>query len=101
VDLTSKNIGGKEAQTILEEAGITVNKNMIPYDTKTPFNPSGIRLGTPALTTRGMKEPEMRQIAEWINQIISKPQDVMLRTRVREQVLEMCRRFPLYPELEV
>jgi glycine hydroxymethyltransferase len=101
VDLTSKNIAGKEAQTILEEAGITVNKNMIPYDTKTPFNPSGIRLGTPALTTRGMKEPEMRQIAEWINQIISKPQDVMLRTRVREQVLEMCRRFPLYPELEV
>jgi glycine hydroxymethyltransferase len=100
VDLTSKNIGGKEAQTILEEAGLTVNKNMIPYDTKTPFNPSGIRLGTPALTTRGMKEEEMKQIAEWITKIIDNPKDAALRAKTKGQVFEMCSRFPLYPELD-
>lgn len=100
VDLTSKKMGGKEAQTILEEAGLTVNKNMIPYDTKSPFNPSGIRMGTPALTTRGMKEEEMKQIAEWATKIIDNPKDTALRAKIKGQVFEMCSRFPLYPELD-
>ena len=100
IDLTKKKIAGKEAQTILEEAGLTVNKNMIPYDTKSPFNPSGIRMGTPALTTRGMKESEMKQIAEWTTKIIDNPKDALLREKIKGQVLEMCKRFPLYPELD-
>ena len=100
IDLTKKNMGGKEAQTILDEAGITANKNMIPYDTKTPFNPSGIRLGTPALTTRGMKEEEMKEIAEMITKVIDNPNDANARVRIKERVLELCSRFPLYPELD-
>ena len=100
VDLTNKGIAGKEAQTILDEAGITVNKNMIPYDTRKPTDPSGIRIGTPAITTRGMKEDDMRQIARWISQIISKPIDSLLREKVRRDVQELCNRFPLYPEIE-
>ncbi len=99
VNLTNKNIGGKEAQNSLDEAGITVNKNMIPYDTKTPFNPSGIRLGTPALTTRGMKEGEMRQIADWVAKIIGSPSDSPLKEKIRSEVLELCKRFPIYNEL--
>src|SRR5205823_1033422 len=73
VDLRSKNITGAAAQELLEEAGITVNKNSIPYDPAGPFKPSGMRLGTPAITTRGMKEKEMKQIAAWINTVIAIP----------------------------
>ncbi len=101
VDLRNKNIKGKEAQTILDEAGITVNKNMIPYDPATPFNPSGIRLGTPAVTTRGMKESEMKQIAEWISKIISNPTDASLRAKIKQEVEGLCKQFPLYPEISL
>lgn len=92
VDLRNKNIVGAQAADVLEEAGITINKNSIPYDTAGPFNPSGIRMGTPAITTRGMKEKEMKQIAKWINQVIS---DETSAFKVREEIREFCKKFPL------
>lgn len=99
VDLRNMNITGKEAQLALDEAGITCNKNTIPYDTQSPFVTSGIRLGTPALTTRGMLEGEMKEIARMIKRVCSAPTDAALKKKVREEVLEMTSRFPLYPEL--
>ncbi len=92
VDLRSKNIAGAQTADLLEEAGITINKNSIPYDTAGPFKPSGIRLGTPAITTRGMKEKEMKIIAGWINQVISNPSSVKI---VREEIKKLCKKFPL------
>jgi glycine hydroxymethyltransferase len=92
IDLRNKNITGPEAQDLLEEAGITINKNSIPYDTASPFKPSGIRLGTPALTTRGMKEGEMKKVAEWINEVISNPKSAK---QVREEIKKFCKKFPL------
>ena len=92
IDLRNKSILGAEAQDRLELAGITVNKNTIPYDPNPPFKPSGIRVGTPAITTRGMKEKEMRQIALWINKVISKPKAYLT---VRKEVKKLCKRFPL------
>lgn len=99
VDLRSMGITGKEAQLALDEAGITCNKNTIPYDTQSPFITSGIRLGTPALTTRGMKEGEMKEIARMIKRVCSAPSDAELKRKVRQEVLEMTSKFPLYPEL--
>jgi glycine hydroxymethyltransferase len=99
VDLRSMNITGKEAQLALDEAGITCNKNTIPYDTQSPFVTSGIRLGTPALTTRGMKEGEMKEIARMIKRVCSAHADAALKQKVRKEVLEMTGKFPLYPEL--
>jgi glycine hydroxymethyltransferase len=99
VDLRSMGITGKEAQLALEEAGITCNKNTVPYDTQSPFVTSGIRLGTPALTTRGMKEGEMEEIARMIKRVCSAPTDAALKKKVKEEVLAMTARFPLYPEL--
>lgn len=95
-DLTAKGITGKEAQFALEEAGIVCNRNTIPYDTKSPFITSGIRLGTPALTTRGMKESEMKEIAKMILAVISNPQDVALKEKVKGDVEAMCGKFPVY-----
>ena len=96
VDVFAKSgIGGKQAEQALDAAGITANKNMIPYDPRKPMDPSGIRLGTPALTTRGMKEAEMRQIAKWIGEVLSKPSDDDLLSRVRGSVRELCESFPL------
>lgn len=92
IDLRNKGISGKEAQDRLEKAGITVNKNTIPFDPSPPFKPSGIRLGTPAITSRGMKEKEMCQIALWINKIISDPESCL---RIKEEVKELCLKFPL------
>jgi glycine hydroxymethyltransferase len=92
IDLRNKNIVGADVANILEEAGITVNKNSIPYDTAGPFNPSGIRMGTPAITTRGMKEKEMKKIAGWINEVISSPKSVK---KIREEVKKLCKKFPL------
>lgn len=94
VDVTAKGTTGKIAEHALDRAGITVNKNMIPYDPRKPLDPSGIRLGTPALTTRGMKEPEMKQIARWIDDVLARPDNDDLLSRVRGSVRELCEQFP-------
>jgi glycine hydroxymethyltransferase len=99
VDVFQKGILGSEAEHALGEAGITVNKNAIPYDTNPPMKPSGIRIGTPALTTRGMKEPEMRAIAKWIVSALEHRSDAAKLGQIRAEVLEMAERFPLYPWL--
>jgi len=96
VDVFQKGILGSEAEHALGEAGITVNKNAIPYDTNPPMKPSGIRIGTPALTTRGMKEAEMRVIAGWIAQALEHRNDAGKLKQIRGQVLEMAEKFPLY-----
>ena len=96
VDVFAKGILGSEAERALGKAGITVNKNAIPYDVNPPLKPSGIRIGTPALTTRGMKEPEMRQIAKWIAQALDQRGDDKVLDRIRGEVAEMANRFPLY-----
>ena len=98
VDVFSKGMLGSEAEKALGEAGITVNKNAIPFDTNPPLKPSGIRLGTPALTTRGMKEEQMRQVGRWIAQALNQRQDAAVLTKIRRQVLELAETFPLYPE---
>ncbi len=99
VDLSNKNISGKKAERVLEEAGMTVNKNMIPYDTKSPFVTSGIRIGTPAVTTRGMKENEMNKIAEFINRAIENTESENELSSLKSEIKEFCSAFPLYPEL--
>jgi glycine hydroxymethyltransferase len=96
VDVFSKGILGSEAEKALGEAGITVNKNAIPFDINPPLKPSGIRIGTPALTTRGMKETEMRQIGRWIAEVLLHRTDAAVLTKVRKQVLDLCEAFPLY-----
>ncbi len=100
VDLRSKNIVGKDAEKALERAGITVNKNAVPFDPLPPTKTSGIRIGTAALTTRGMGEDEMRKIARWISQVLYNLGDESLQKRIREEVRELCEQFPLYPELK-
>jgi glycine hydroxymethyltransferase len=99
IDLRGIGITGKEAQNALDEAGISCNKNTVPYDTQPPFVTSGIRLGTPALTTRGMKEGEMKEIARMIKRVCGAPNDAALKKKVRQEVREMTARFPLYSEL--
>jgi len=94
VDVWSKGVTGKIAEHALDAAGITVNKNMIPYDTRQPMDPSGIRIGTPALTTRGMKVSEMLSIAKWITQVLEKPDDAATTGRVRGEVQALCQQFP-------
>ena len=94
VDVTSRGLTGKVAEQRLDAAGITINRNTIPFDTRPPLDPSGIRIGTPALTTRGMREPEMRQIAEWIAQVLSHPDDQGVQERVRGQVRELAQQYP-------
>jgi glycine hydroxymethyltransferase len=96
VDVFEKGILGSEAELALGKAGITVNKNAIPYDVNPPLKPSGIRIGTPALTTRGMKEPEMRQIATWITRALEQRNDDAALERIRKEVAELANRFPLY-----
>jgi glycine hydroxymethyltransferase len=97
VDLRNRGLTGKIAEKALDVAGITVNKNTVPKETQSPFVTSGIRIGTPAVTTRGMRETEMRQIAEMIDRILSAPEDAKLAEGIREEVRELARRFPLYP----
>ncbi|KPJ51126.1 MAG: serine hydroxymethyltransferase [candidate division Zixibacteria bacterium DG_27] len=99
VKLFNKNLTGKVVEETLDKAGITVNKNTVPFDPQKPFITSGIRLGTPALTTRGMKEPEMRQIANWIVEIIDNIENEAIWERVRGEVGDLCKRFPLYEGL--
>jgi glycine hydroxymethyltransferase len=96
IDVFQKGILGSEAEYSLGQAGITVNKNAIPYDTNPPMKPSGIRIGTPALTTRGMKEAEMRVIAKWIVAALESRADAAKLAQIRAEVLEMAERFPLY-----
>ena len=98
VDLHNKNITGKDAEEALEASGITVNKNMVPYDDQPPMITSGIRVGTPALTTKGMKEKEMRLIADMYNRVISDPGNEKSHTTIRAEIEEMNKAFPLYPE---
>jgi glycine hydroxymethyltransferase len=94
VDLTNKNIPGKKAAKALERAGIVCNYNTVPYDPRKPFNPSGIRLGTPAVTSRGMGEDQMRQIARWMDQVIASVNDPAAIDRIGEDVRALCRGFP-------
>jgi len=96
VDVFEKGILGSEAELALGKAGITVNKNAIPYDTNPPLKPSGIRIGTPALTTRGMKEPEMRIIGKWIAKALEQRNDDAALERIRGEVAELANKFPLY-----
>ena len=96
IDLSNKNITGKTAERILGKAGITANKNMVPFDTKSPFVTSGIRLGTPAITTRGMGENEMRMIASWIDLAIRKHENDAILLDIKCKVKELCSSFPIY-----
>jgi len=98
VDVFSKGMLGSEAEKALGEAGITVNKNAIPFDVNPPLKPSGIRIGTPALTTRGMKEAEMRQVGRWIAEALLQRTDAVVLERIRKDVFELCEAFPLYAE---
>lgn len=99
IDVFAQGILGSEAENALGQAGITVNKNAIPFDSNPPLKPSGIRIGTPALTTRGMKEKEMAQTGAWIVEALRNHKDAQALARIRKQVLELAEAFPLYPEL--
>ena len=94
VDVASRGLTGKIAEKALDAAGITVNRNGIPFDTRKPFDPSGIRIGTPALTTRGMREPEMHRIGGWIGDALASPDDTALQQRIRGEVRQLCQQFP-------
>ena len=94
VDCTSKNVSGKIAAKALDAAGIELNYNSIPFDTRKPFDPSGIRIGTPAVTSRGMKEAEMKQIAAWMNRVVSAPADAAAHEKIAGEVREFCAKFP-------
>ena len=96
VNLTNKNVSGKKVEKALELAGVTVNKNMIPFDTKSPFVTSGIRIGTPAATTRGMKEQEMQKIAGIIDRAITNYENENELAAIKKDVKELCSNFPLY-----
>jgi len=98
IDVFAKGMLGSEAEKALGEAGITVNKNAIPFDTNPPLKPSGIRIGSPALTTRGMKEPEMRQVGHWIAEALQHRSQPEVLGKVKRQVLELAEAFPLYAE---
>lgn len=98
VDVFSKGVTGKVAEAALDHAGITVNKNAIPFDRNPPMVASGIRLGTPAVTTRGMREPEMDLIAEYIGRVLAAPEDTTVQRMVKAEVEQLCKKFPLYPD---
>ena len=95
VDVTPLGIGGKLAEETLDRCGITCNKNMIPYDERKPMDPSGIRLGTPAITTRGMGTDEMQRIADWILEALKSPDDAATLARVRGEVADLADQFPV------
>jgi glycine hydroxymethyltransferase len=99
LDLSGKKLSGKKAEAALEKAGITVNKNTVPFDQKSPFITSGVRIGTPALTTRGMKELEMEKIADLMCKVLSDYKNDAVISQVREETRKLCEEFPLYPEL--
>ncbi len=99
IDLRSRKLTGKALEHALNEAGLTVNKNAVPFDTEKPTITSGVRIGTPAVTTRGFKEPEMKRIAEWIDRISRDVENESLIKTVRAEVRELCAKFPVYPDL--
>ena len=96
VDVRGQNLTGKEAERLLDEIGVTVNKNAIPFDPTSPFVTSGIRIGTPALTTRGLKEADMDVVGEIIGLVLNNPQDEAVKARARNLVTELCEKYPLY-----
>jgi glycine hydroxymethyltransferase len=98
IDLHNKKITGKAAEEALEKSGITVNKNMLPFDDQPPAVASGIRVGTPALTTKGMKEPELRKIADMFQRVIADPENEKLKQQIKNEIRELNEAFPLYPE---
>jgi glycine hydroxymethyltransferase len=100
VDVFCKGLTGKVAEAALGKAGITVNKNAIPFDQNPPMVASGIRVGTPAITTRGMREPDMDQIGDFIARVLASPEDDRVLGVVKDEVMKLCKRFPLYPELQ-
>lgn len=95
IDVTNKGVTGKQVQVALDEAGITLNKNMVPDDPRSPMDPSGIRLGTPAITTRSMKEAEMERIVDWIDEVIQNIDDSAVHRRIKREVEDMCLNFPV------
>ena len=100
VDLRNQGVTGKVAEKALDAAGITVNKNTVPNETQSPFVTSGIRIGTPAVTTRGMKEAEMERIAEFIDRVLAAPEDAASLARIKAEVKELANAFPLYTVAE-
>ncbi|MFN3407011.1 MAG: serine hydroxymethyltransferase, partial [Caldimicrobium sp.] len=96
IDVSSRGLTGAQAETLLEEAGITVNKNAIPYDPLPPKITSGIRIGTPAITTRGLKEKEVEMVAYWMCEVLKNPEKETLRKEIRNKVEELCKQFPFY-----
>jgi glycine hydroxymethyltransferase len=96
LDFTGTELTGKVAEATLEQAGITVNKNAVPFDTRSPFVTSGVRIGTPATTTRGFKESEMIQIADWIRRALDNIDNEQQLISIRNEVEDLCRQFPLY-----
>lgn len=92
----SKGVTGKEAETALDKVGITLNKNMIPDDPRSPFDPSGVRIGVPAITTRGMKEKEIKKICRWINDAVENYKDEKHLEKIHDEVIKLCKRFPIY-----
>ncbi len=96
INLTSREVTGKDLEKALDKAGITVNKNTVPFETKSPFVTSGIRVGTPAVTTRGFREPEMDLLADWIDRTVANIENEDALTKIRAEVMELCGRFPLY-----
>ncbi len=100
IDLIDKQMTGKDAEAALGVANITVNKNAVPNDPQSPFVTSGVRIGTPAITTRGFREPEVKRLGAWICDILDSPQDAAIRKRVHQEVLATCRRFPVYVDAD-
>ncbi len=101
IDLSNKDVTGKQAEAALDEAGITCNKNMVPFDERSPFDPSGIRIGTPAITTRGFNENDMKVIADSMNKIIENINNKEIIEKVRQDIVEICNEHPLYPEINL
>jgi glycine hydroxymethyltransferase len=97
--LTNLPVNGKEAETALDNAGITANKNGIPFDPRNPTNPSGIRIGTPIASTRGMREAEMEIVADCLEEVLNNPEDSAVTERVRLTIRKLCTRFPVYSHL--
>ena len=97
-DLVSKNLTGKTIEILLDQAKITVNKNTVPGDPQSPFVTSGLRIGTPAVTTRGFKQAECEQLSHWMCDIMDKPDDAAVLQRVRDEVAALCQQFPVYQD---